>query len=106
MIRVAFIIGDYPPAERRLREDVAKSYSSAEVEVGIVSIAVTVATGSDARVPDGISPWAFPIGLVLIDVTAVCAVGVFTWLLRDMQFGTAMHHAGMGSPKVDSRPAR
>ena len=74
--------------------------------VGIVSIAITVATGSDARVPDGISPWAFPIGLVLIDVTAVCAVGVFTWLLRDMQFGTAMHHAGMGSPIVDSRPAR
>ena len=39
MIRVAFIIGDYPPAERRLREDVAKSYSSADVEVGIISVA-------------------------------------------------------------------
>jgi len=39
MIRVAFIIGDYPPAERRLREDVAKSYSTADVEVGIISVA-------------------------------------------------------------------
>src|SRR5205814_2437022 len=39
MIRVAFIIGDYPPAERRLREDTAKSFSTAEVEVGIISVA-------------------------------------------------------------------
>ena len=38
MIRVAFLIGEYPPAERKLREDVAKSYSSADVEVGIVSV--------------------------------------------------------------------
>ena len=39
MIRVAFIIGDYPPEERRLREETAKSFSSAEVEVGILSVA-------------------------------------------------------------------
>ena len=39
MIRVAFIIGDYPPEERRLREDTAKSFSTAEVEVGILSVA-------------------------------------------------------------------
>lgn len=38
MIRVAFVIGDYPPEERRRREEVALSYSSAEVEVGIVSV--------------------------------------------------------------------
>src|SRR5260370_10537433 len=38
MIRVAFIVGDYPNEERALREDVAKSYASAEVEVGIVSV--------------------------------------------------------------------
>src|SRR5689334_1913374 len=38
MIRVAFAIGDYPPDERRLREDVAKGYASADVEVGIVSV--------------------------------------------------------------------
>ena len=39
MIRVAFVVGDYPPAEKKLREDTAKSYSSAEVEVGIISVA-------------------------------------------------------------------
>src|SRR5947208_231684 len=38
MIRVAFVIGEYPPQERRLREDVAKSYSSGDVEVGILSV--------------------------------------------------------------------
>src|SRR5256885_5947079 len=39
MIRVAFIIGDYPAEERRIREEAAKSFSSPEVEVGIVSVA-------------------------------------------------------------------
>jgi allantoin racemase len=48
MIRVAFVIGDYPPEQRRLREEVAKGYSSADVEVGIVSVA--------ARPFDGLGP--------------------------------------------------
>jgi len=48
MIRVAFVIGDYPADQRRLREDVARSYSSADVEVGIVSVA--------ARPFDGLTP--------------------------------------------------
>jgi len=48
MIRVAFVIGDYPPDQLRLREDVAKSYSSADVEVGIVSV--------PARPFDGLGP--------------------------------------------------
>jgi allantoin racemase len=48
MIRVAFVIGDYPPEERALREDVARSYSSAEVEVGIVPV--------PARPFDGLTP--------------------------------------------------
>src|ERR1700751_1341623 len=48
MIRVAFVIGDYPPEGRRRREDVAKRYSSAEVEVGIVSVG--------ARPFDGLGP--------------------------------------------------
>src|SRR5262249_60649589 len=39
MIRVAFIVGDYPPEEKRLREETAKSFSTADVEVGIVSVA-------------------------------------------------------------------
>jgi allantoin racemase len=48
MIRVAFVIGDYPPQERRLREDVARSYSSADVEIGILSV--------PARPFDGLTP--------------------------------------------------
>ena len=45
MIRVAFLIGDYPPAECKLREEVAKSYSSADVEVGIVSVGASPYNG-------------------------------------------------------------
>jgi allantoin racemase len=48
MIKIAFVIGDYPPAERHRREEVARSYSSADVEVGIVSVA--------ARPFDGLTP--------------------------------------------------
>ena len=48
MIRVAFVIGDYPAEERKLREDVARSYSSADVEVGILSV--------PARPFDGLTP--------------------------------------------------
>jgi allantoin racemase len=40
-IRVAFAIGDYPPEERKRREDAALAYSSAEVEVGIISVKAT-----------------------------------------------------------------
>ena len=39
MIRVAFVIGEYPPEQRRLRENTAKRYASDEVEVGIISVA-------------------------------------------------------------------
>jgi allantoin racemase len=38
MIRVAFVIGGYPPEERRRRADAALSYSSEEVKVGIVDV--------------------------------------------------------------------
>jgi allantoin racemase len=48
MVKVAFIIGDYPPDQRALREAVAKSYSSPEVEVGILS--------APARPFDGLGP--------------------------------------------------
>jgi allantoin racemase len=48
MIRVAFVIGNYPPDQRKLREDVATSYSSADVEVGILSV--------PARPFDGLTP--------------------------------------------------
>ena len=48
MIRVAFVIGDYPPDQLKLREDAAKAYSSADVEVGILRV--------PARPFDGLGP--------------------------------------------------
>ena len=39
--RVAFCIGDYPAEERRKREEVALSYATPEIEVGIISVATT-----------------------------------------------------------------
>ncbi len=39
MIRVAFVVGEYPPEEQKLREQTALAFSSAEVEVGIVRVA-------------------------------------------------------------------
>ena len=45
MVRVAFAIGDYPPEEGRRREDVAKGYASADVEVGIVSVGASPYNG-------------------------------------------------------------
>ncbi len=48
MVRVAFVVGDYPPEQLKLREDAAKSYSSADVEVGIVRV--------PARPFDGLGP--------------------------------------------------
>ncbi len=41
MVRVAFVIGDYPSDERTRREQVALSYATAAIEVGIVSAPVT-----------------------------------------------------------------
>ena len=38
MLRIAFIMGQYPPAERRKRADAALSYASAEVEIGIIEV--------------------------------------------------------------------
>lgn len=37
MVKVAFVMGDYPKLERARRERVALSYSNREIEVGIVS---------------------------------------------------------------------
>ncbi len=36
MIRIAFVIGGYPPEEFKRRADVARSYSTSEIEVGII----------------------------------------------------------------------
>lgn len=46
MIRVAFCVGQYPGPERQRRIDVAKSYASAEVEIGILDIPASPYTES------------------------------------------------------------
>ncbi|MGH7827188.1 MAG: aspartate/glutamate racemase family protein [Candidatus Binatia bacterium] len=38
MIRVAFVIGGYPPEEHKRRAEVAMSYSTQEIQVGIVDV--------------------------------------------------------------------
>jgi len=37
-LRIAFVIGEYPPAERKLREDAAKRYETDEIKVGFLSV--------------------------------------------------------------------
>jgi allantoin racemase len=41
MVRVAFIIGQYPGAEQDRRADVARSYSRPGLEVGVIHVGVT-----------------------------------------------------------------
>jgi allantoin racemase len=48
MIRVAFVIGDYPPDQFKLRADAAKAHESTDVEVGILRV--------PARPFDGLGP--------------------------------------------------
>jgi allantoin racemase len=36
MIRIAFVIGGYPPEEYKRRADIARSYGNAEIDVGII----------------------------------------------------------------------
>ena len=55
--------------------------------VSALAVATSAITGDDARVPAEVSWWLFPLGQVMVDAVAVAAVGSFTWLLRDVQFG-------------------
>ena len=41
MIRVAFAIGGYPPEEFKRRADIALSYSTSEIQVGIINVAAS-----------------------------------------------------------------
>jgi len=55
--------------------------------VSALAVATSAITGDDSRVPAEVSSWLFPLGQVMVDAVAVAAVGSFTWLLRDVQFG-------------------
>jgi hypothetical protein len=76
MIRVAFVIGGYPPEEHKRRADVALSYSSEEVQVGIVDVKA--------------SPYFY--GMTPAEIQACCA-GVY----RELQ--------ASGRPRVRCRRA-
>ena len=56
MIRVAFCVGQYPPAERKKRIDVALSYSTPEVEVGIIDVPANPYAGLGAAGIQGAAP--------------------------------------------------
>ena len=39
-LRIAFVIGQYPPAEHKLREDAARRYENDDIKVGFLSVAL------------------------------------------------------------------
>ena len=41
MVRVAFVMGEYPGAEGKRRADVARSYAGGDLEVGIIEVAAS-----------------------------------------------------------------
>src|ERR1700676_2806895 len=38
MLRIAYVVGEYPPEERKRRMDTALAYATPEIEVGIVPV--------------------------------------------------------------------
>ncbi|MEE8084066.1 MAG: aspartate/glutamate racemase family protein [Alphaproteobacteria bacterium] len=56
MIRVAYCIGEYPEVERQRRADVALSYASEEVEVGILAIGASPYHGLGPAEIQGVHP--------------------------------------------------
>jgi hypothetical protein len=55
-IRVAFVLGDYPPEERKRREDTALAYSCAEVLNNFVDkTKELIKLGADVILPMGIT---------------------------------------------------
>lgn len=53
----------------------------------VVTAVVLALTSSKARQPADVAWWAFPIGQIAIDLTAIAAVGTYAWLLKDLRFG-------------------
>ncbi len=121
MVRIAFAIGDYPPEQRLLREDVAKSYSSSEVEVGIVSVAASPygglgpaeiqlvapyyhaayleaeALGYDAVVPLGMLDLGVDGGRSLVDIPVIapCEAAFHVAAQLGDRFGIVCYHQSL-----------
>ena len=53
----------------------------------VVTAVVLALTSSQARQPADVAWWAFPIGQITIDLTAIAAVGTYAWLLKALRFG-------------------
>ena len=101
MISVAFVIGDYPPQERALREDVARSYSSADVEIGILSVPARpfdgLTDGGNARLArPAPEPGALAEGRLTAAVTAFLPSGerVPDAVQRERALDRCVIHAG------------
>jgi allantoin racemase len=56
MIRIAYCIGEYPEEEFRLRERVALSYASDEVEIGIIRIGASPYRGLNPASVQAVAP--------------------------------------------------
>jgi allantoin racemase len=121
MVRIAFAIGDYPPEQRRLREEVAKSYASADVEVGIVSVAASPygglgpaeiqlvapyyhaafleaeALGYDAVVPLGMLDLGVDGGRSLVDIPVIapCEAALHVAAQLGDRFGIVCYHQSL-----------
>ena len=53
----------------------------------VVTAVVLALTSSQARQPADVAWWAFPIGQITIDLTAIAAEGTYAWLLKALRFG-------------------
>lgn len=122
MIRVAFVIGQYPPQERKRREEVALSYSSEEVQVGIVSVPATPylhglspaevqlaapyfiqafrqaeREGYDAVVPLGMLDLGVDGGKSAVDIPVVgpCEASLHLAALLGDRIGLVVYHSGL-----------
>lgn len=119
MPRVAFVVGGYPSEERARREAVAKSYATAEVEVGIVQVAATpyvhgltpaelhLATGPfveafrqaekegyDAVVPLGTLDLGVDAGRSVVDIPVIAPMQAMLHIacMLGNRFGLVMYH--------------
>lgn len=55
------------------------------IVIAAVILVVSILTGRDARVPDGVSPLAFPLAELAIDIWAVAAISLAAMSLRDIE---------------------
>ena len=122
MIRVAFVVGDYPPAEQKRREETALAYSSAEVQVGIVRVGATPyihgltpaelslvvppfldayrraeKEGYDAVVPLGVLDLAVEAGRCMVDILVIgpCEATLHVASMVGERFGCIVYHENL-----------